>query len=110
MEIKNYRVDKENKYFSAKNGVLYNYDKTQVYLISYDYNSDKYKVPETVEKINLERVYHSLENIHIGKNVKDISLNDDETGIWIKIYCYENSYAHKFAENNEIEYALKKQW
>lgn len=47
-----------------------------------------------------------IERIHLGKKVKSIGDNAFSGVTKPKIYCYKNSYAHQYAEDNSILYYL----
>ena len=69
-------VDKRNKFYSSKNGVLYNKDKTELVLYPGKREDSVFVVPKSVKKIgafaffkakNLKRVYLSDSIYHIGR-------------------------------------------
>lgn len=65
-------------------------------------------LPDTLESIgaNAFASCPKLETVYIGKNVKTISdkaFNESDNAI---IYCYSDSYAHHYAENNRIDHVL----
>ncbi|WP_171682379.1 leucine-rich repeat protein [Paenibacillus planticolens] len=78
-------VDMNNPVYSSKNGYLFNKDQT--YLIDVPRATDKIFIPKCVERIN----------IMIFENCDPLKF---------VIYCYENSYGHEFAEENEFNYVL----
>lgn len=75
--LKAFIVDEENKYFSSKDGVLY--DKDRKVLINYprDKQDESFKTPETVEGI-LDRAFELNENLQkltITSNVTKLGKN-----------------------------------
>jgi hypothetical protein len=75
--IKEIKVSAKNKYFSSKDGVLFNKDKTILYIFPSAKNLKTYTVPKSVKKIASKygAFYNCkyLTKVVIGKNVKKIS-------------------------------------
>ncbi|OMD86491.1 leucine-rich repeat domain-containing protein [Paenibacillus odorifer] len=78
-------VDMNNPAYSSKNGYLFNKDQT--YLIDVPRGTDKIFIPKSVDRINL-MIFEACDPLKFI------------------IYCYANSYGHKFAEENEFHFAL----
>ena len=70
--IENYTVDKENKYYSSTEGILFNRDKSTI--IAYpSYRSSSYTIPATVESIGDYAFSESrLSSIFIPPTIKSI--------------------------------------
>lgn len=69
--IKKITVDKANKTYSAKNGVLYNKKKTKLFYYPLAKGAKKYTVPKTVKKISKKAFYGNTKiskvNLKAGK-------------------------------------------
>jgi len=69
------RVDKDNKYFSSENGVLFNKRKTELISFPRKYKNKRYIVPEIVNRIAIKAFEHneSLEEILLPEGIKRIN-------------------------------------
>ena len=72
-------VSKNNKYFSSKDGVLYNKDMTELMIYPINKPGESFKVPDSVEKIDyfLLTDITYLSTITFGKNIKTIEAVTD---------------------------------
>jgi hypothetical protein len=73
-KIKKITVSKDNKKYSAKNGVLYNKSKTKLIYYPRNKKAKKFVIPKTVQKIAVGAFYDSkyLQSVVISKGVKKI--------------------------------------
>lgn len=73
-DVCNFKVSKKNKYYSSKDGVLYNKDKTRLFLYPQKNKRKSFVVPDSVRVIDgmVNFGLTELESITIGKNVKEI--------------------------------------
>lgn len=128
VNIKNIEVDKNNNYYSSKQGVLFNKDGT--ILLKYPDGKDKtYKIPEGTEILERE-AFSDMKYLDIPEGIKEISSDALSRGRFLQgiripnsvnyidsltfeesenliIYCNKDSYAEKYAIENNI---LVKSW
>lgn len=84
--LKSVNVDPENKFFISENGVLYNKDKTELYIYPVNAEGTVYRIPDSVKVIRPGAIENSnyLEKIYVGKNVEKIGGGN--------FYGYKNEY------------------
>jgi hypothetical protein len=73
-KIKKITVSKDNKKYSAKNGVLYNKSKTKLIYYPRNKKAKKFVIPKTVQKIAVGAFFDSkyLQSVVISKGIKEI--------------------------------------
>lgn len=72
--LKNIKVDNNNKKYSVKNGVLFNKNKTELYIYNFNLDKKSYTIPKTVKTIGYAAFFNQkyLRNIKWNKKVKTI--------------------------------------
>lgn len=97
-------VATQNKYYSAKNGVLFNKDKTKLYFFPVGSEMTSYTVPDSVTTIDPRAFVNptNLTSLHIPETVtyirSDAFIDCDN----LTIYAKSTSYAYDFAVKNGI--------
>lgn len=72
--LKEIKVDKDNKNFCTSNGILFNKSKTKLYLYPAGKTTSSYYVPKTVEKVLRMAFYGAkIRYLEIPSSVKEIS-------------------------------------
>ncbi|MCH5304829.1 MAG: hypothetical protein J1E41_08200, partial [Ruminococcus sp.] len=101
--VRNFKVADNNKYYSSKDGVLYNKDKTRLFL--YPQSQQKsFVVPDSVRVIDetVDFCSSNLSSITIGKNVKEIYASLEELFEQkLTIKGYKNSTAEIFVKEQK---------
>ena len=99
-------VDKDNKYFSSENGILFNKDKSKLIYYPNKKSEETYTIPNSVTTISplAFRNNWSLKSIIIPDSVQSIAEGafsefDNQT-----IYANKNSYAETYAKENSIPF------
>lgn len=129
VDIFGFEVDKNNPYYSSKNGTLYSKDYTKLLWVNTmgrdnnnpDWFIDEYIVPEYVETFEPSNgIYCLLNKIKIGKNVKKINtyIDKGESGIEpdpdlvpdVIICGYNDSIAEKWAKEQYAKFEELKDW
>lgn len=95
--VKEFSVSKKNKYFSTKDGVLFNKDKSRLYRYTSNNKRKTYKIPKSVKSIECGAFYCAkyLKNLYIPKNVRHIYRRDKTNAPnspFDKCYLLENVY------------------
>ena len=133
--IEKFKVDKENTSFVYKNGLLYDKRK-KVLLACSGEVKEKLRIPKFIRRIG-ENAFSSIDccdeitldisegveeigpdaldcafdisSIYLPRSIKNIGQRafGYGDGEYPKIYVYENSYAHKYVMENNIEYILR---
>lgn len=100
-----FEVDKNNPYFSSKDGVLYNKDKTELMRYPIARQGDEFIVPDSVRVIRdgaFDYLYY-LETLCIGRNLEKMGsiasdIDDENKARVTTIKGYKNTQAEVFAE------------
>ena len=105
--LKAVNVDRENKYFTSENGVLYNKDKTELCIYPVNAEGKVYRIPDSVKVIRPGAIGNSnyLEKIYVGEEVEKIGNGN--------FYGYKNEYYEDYRTQTtyEIYYdGTEKQW
>ncbi len=102
-------IDSGNKQYTSQDGVLFNYDKTELIQYPKGKKQTTYTVPNSVKIIGDGAFYHcdNLESIVIPNSVINMGEDVFESYYWeITIKCYKGSYAEQYAKENNIDYEL----
>lgn len=72
--VSSFTVEKGNKLFSAKDGVLYNKEKTSLYIYPAQKEDKKFTIPKSVTSISAEAFVdaHNLEEINFPSSIKRV--------------------------------------
>lgn len=72
--LKAVNVDSENKHFTDIDGVLFNKDKTELWLYPPNKSGKEYRIPESVKTIKYRAINqaHNLDKVYVGSNVETI--------------------------------------
>ncbi len=72
--VTSFTVEKGNKLFSAQDGVLYNKEKTLLYIYPAQKEDKKFTIPKSVKSIPAEAFVdaHNLEEINFSNNIKRV--------------------------------------
>ncbi len=105
--LKAVNVDRENKYFTSENGVLYNKDKTELCIYPVNAEGKVYRIPDSVKVIWPGAIGNSnyLEKIYVGEKTEKIGNGN--------FYGYKNEYYDDYRTQTtyEIYYdGTEKQW
>lgn len=105
--LKAVNVDPENKCFTSENGILYNKDKTVLYMYPAKAEGEVYRLPDSVKEIRPGAIGKSeyLDKIYVGKNIKKIGTNN--------FYGYKNEFDEDYRAQTtyDIYYeGTEKQW
>lgn len=73
-DVSNFEVAENNKYYSSKDGVLYNKDKTRLFLYPEQNKRKNFVVPDSVRVIDeaVDFGETNLSSVTIGRNIKEI--------------------------------------
>ena len=97
------KVDKSNKTYSVKSGVLFNKNKTKLYIYNSNLNKKSYTLPKTVKSIGYASFFNqkNLKNIKFNKKIKSIK-KLAFSGLKIKSFSIPNTVTKidNFAFNN----------
>lgn len=93
--LKKFTVDKDNKTYSAKDGVLYNKKKTTLIFYPKYKKNKKFTIPKGVTRVKNSAVKNNeyLEKITVSKNVKSIGSNAFEGCKKLKSVTFKNRKA-----------------
>lgn len=105
--LKAVNVDRENKYFTSENGVLYSKDKTELCIYPVNAEGKVYRIPDSVKVIRPGAIGSSnyLEKIYVGEKIEKIGNGN--------FYSYKNEYYedYRIQTTYEIYYdGTEKQW
>ncbi len=105
--LKAVNVDRENKYFTSENGVLYSKDKTELCIYPVNAEGKVYRIPDSVKVIRPGAIGDSnyLEKIYVGEKTEKIGNGN--------FYSYKNEYYEDYRTQTtyEIYYdGTEKQW
>ncbi|MCH5299179.1 MAG: leucine-rich repeat protein [Ruminococcus sp.] len=106
-DVSNFEVSENNKYYSSEDGVLYNKDKTRLFLYPEQNKRKNFVVPDSVKVIDEAIDFGStkLKSITIGRNVKEIYATCNsifEQKLTIK--GYRNTVAEDFVKKQQKKY------
>ena len=102
-------IDSGNKQYISQDGVLFNYDKTELIQYPKGKKQTTYTVPNSVKSIGDGAFYHcdNLKSIVIPNSVINMGEDVFESYYWeITIKCYKGSCAEQYAKENNIKYEL----
>ena len=102
-------IDLGNKQYISQDGVLFNYDKTELIQYPKGKKQTTYTVPSSVKSIGDGAFYHcdNLESIVIPNSVINMGEDVFESYYWeITIKCYKGSCAEQYAIENGMKYEL----
>ncbi len=114
LKLTTIKVDSDNKYYSASNGILYNKDKTELVCYPIGKTASSFTIPSGVEKIAYAAFYNctNLKSITVPKSVTNIDYiamgyKYTESSYEAKmsnfvIKGYSSSAAEAYAEENDI--------
>ncbi len=116
--LKAINVDSKNEYFSDIDGVLFNKDKTELWLYPPNKSGKEYHIPESVKTIKYRAINqaNNLDKIYVGSDVKTIEQSNfyEVDEIFEHITKYEivfdgtkNQWNKLFANEYEREYIDK---
>ena len=93
--LKKFTVDKDNKTYSAKDGVLYNKKKTTLIFYPKYKKNKKFTIPKGVTRVKNSAVKNNeyLEKITVSKNVKSIGSNAFEGCKYLLSVTFKNRKA-----------------
>lgn len=105
--LKAVNVDPENKCFTSENGILYNKDKTVLYIYPVNAEGEIYRLPDGVKEIRPGAIENSgyLKKIYVGDNIEKIG--------GCNFYGYKNEYDEDYRPQTtyDIYYeGTEKQW
>lgn len=105
--LKAVNVDRENKYFTSENGVLYSKDKTELCIYPVNAEGKVYRIPDSVKVIRPGAIGNSnyLEKIYVGEQTEKIGNGN--------FYGYKKEYYDDYRTQTtyEIYYdGTEKQW
>lgn len=103
--LKAVNVDSENKHFADADGILFNKDKTELWLYPPNKSGKEYHIPESVKTIKYRAINqaNNLDKIYVGSNVITI----EQSNFYESDENYESEYITKY----EIVYdGTKNQW
>lgn len=99
-------VDSENEIYSSEDGILFNKNKTNLLFYPGEKDSTSYTIPDTVTEIG-EFAFFSCP--HLSKLIIPSSVMDIKSSFYLSpeeftIYCSKDSYAEKYAQDNNIKF------
>ena len=103
--LKAVNVDSENKHFADADGILFNKDKTELWLYPPNKSGKEYHIPESVKTIKCRAINqaNNLDKIYVGSNVKTIEQGN--------FYEYVEDTELEHITNYEIIFdGTKNQW
>ncbi len=130
------KVHLSNENYSHQNGVLYDKEGKKLYVYPYNKTDEAYMLPDTLESIEFEafRGFEKLQSVGLPENLKNISQSAFEDCTNLKsimifknvenigenafkncssdltIYGEKDSYAEKYANENNITFKLLNEW
>ena len=106
-KVNNFEVSEKNKYYSSKDGVLYNKGKTRLYLYPEENKRKSFVVPDSVRVIDeaVDFGETKLKSITIGRNVKEIYADCLRASFEQKLTIkgYKNTAAEDFVKKQTKE-------
>lgn len=130
------KVHLSNEHYSQQNGVLYDKEGKKLYVYPYNKTDEAYMLPDNLEIIGNEafKGFERLQNVGLPENLKEIGKSSFENCENLKnvmifknvetigedafkncnealtIYGEEDSYAQRYANDNNIAFKLTNDW
>ena len=127
LKLTEINVDSDNNDYLSQDGVLFNYNKTELIKYPAGKTQTTYTIPDSVKSIGYHAFYicESLTSVTIPKTVTEIRemafgfylrllppilpplTGGDYRGKYdVKIYCYSGTAGEQYAKDNEFDYEL----
>lgn len=103
--IKQFSVNKDNKYFTVKDKSLLSYDMKKLICAVSEYNNDSYTVPSTVNEIGdlAFKFNKDINNIYVSENVVKFGASPFNNGNSKRaVVCMEGSAAAAAAKDDDV--------
>lgn len=106
--VKSFKVSHNNKYYSSKNSILYDKNKSILLMYPTSNKNSSFTLPDSVSAVGsaVDFGRTNLTSVTIGKNVKNINANyDDINGKKLVVNGYKNTAAEDWAKENNLKFA-----